>query len=100
MGSYELVKRKFSGRFNDLGFGCDRLLHLRLEAKGGHAAGWRRCDDGSVIFYRERVADVAGLHRLDGGCLLAGETRILISGIETAVSCRNKNLEAVVNFRN
>ena len=60
-----------------LGCDCRWLPDLWLAAKSDGTVYRRSCDDCGIIFYRQRVVDVAGLHRADGHCLLAGKTGLL-----------------------
>lgn len=63
--------------FNGLGRDCQRLLDLWLAAKVGMASRRRCGDDGGFHFRRQRIADVADLHRGDVRGLVVNETRLL-----------------------
>jgi hypothetical protein len=81
-----------------LGRHCQRVSDLRLAATGGDTLRRRRGNDGSVVF-RSRPADVAYLHRNDGGGLLAVETRVLKIGGTSGPPWRTWTLQGSAELR-
>ena len=87
--SHEFAGRTFSVGVARLGRGGQRLFHLWLAAALVDSAGWRRGDDGSLVF-SPRTADDACVSRADVCGLLVVQAGVLkfFSGVKPFANAR------------
>jgi hypothetical protein len=78
----EFSKYRLSLRLHDLEFNWHWLLDLRKTAAIAGVHDRRRVDNHRVLPGRQRLVDVAPLHRVDGPCLLSGEEGLLTRSCE------------------